>query len=360
MYVLNMTPLASANSIIFPSQLNFECTSCGKCCRSSFEIPIKAHTVAKIQRSDPYRKLVREGYQPLRVLAESFHFLDYREDGTCHFLDSDQLCGLHKSHDPTYKPVICRLYPFNLVPTPDGWYASVLFSCPAVISGTGAPLEAHREELANLLTGEEGKLPTLPPVKQHILAHQEETVPWNQYLEWEDKLLDALNPQDPAQSLLKAARDLLPGSPKLQEKVEEFGNLALLYLEDCEDPELFFEQLCRGEKPYSERLQTQLSSFQLRAPSNRLVQEVLSRYLQSLIRGKLLVIGPTLFCRLVLVAVSLSILLGDLEVLAERDGELHFSFPHLEECFDTCETRLVAQSNDLEPYLLELEQELLS
>ena len=56
------------------------------------------------------------------------------DDGSCYFL-KDGLCGIHAEQGLTAKPSVCQLYPLSLVATPDGYYVSLAFTCPAVISG---------------------------------------------------------------------------------------------------------------------------------------------------------------------------------------------------------------------------------
>ena len=100
---------------------------------------------ASLKELESYKSLVKEGYQPLKVLDEDYELARLPDLG-CHFLE-DSLCRIHGEAGPGAKPTVCQLYPFQLVRSPGGYYISLAFSCPAVISGTGEELSKHREGL---------------------------------------------------------------------------------------------------------------------------------------------------------------------------------------------------------------------
>lgn len=361
---------------IFDDQAHFTCTSCGKCCRSGFEIPLQAEKAESIRASEPYLELAREGLEPLHVMAGDYNFLAYDEQGDCFFL-KDNLCRLHQCGGVASKPVICQLYPLNLVKTPDGTFVSTLFSCPAVLAGNGEPLSRQGEALEELLSAHQGKVPHLPPIKEHVLVTGESTVTWPQYLELESRIFEHYSERDPVRYLLRVACLLIAPEPQRVEfgvvppDFEEtldgyFVPLVqemLAYLEqEHGHPEVedFLGCLQCGSEAFSERLGCSLSKFEILRPSSQLESHVVARYVRNQLHGKLLLSGPSLVCRLVLVAAALAILLLDLESRRVADGVPHFSFQHLEEAFEVCEERLVSQSNDLEPLLTEFEEMLLS
>lgn len=319
----------------FPEGAVFSCHSCGKCCRSGFEIPVRSDKAEQIIQSDFHRGLVKEGYQPLEVLAGTYHFLGSDEEGACCYHEGDK-CGLHSRYGAASKPLICQLYPFSLVPTPAGYFVSTLFSCPSVVKGEGVTLDQHQAELLDLI---ERGAPALPEVQEHILVTQQATITWEQYLTIEPSLTRALEDNYPVDVLLRAACLLVEAepakvdfaqSPSMMERAreQEWSHLvALMIGSDRNDVWERAHQVWQRKK-----------SAKLRAQ--------IRRYLESLIAGKLLLTGPSLVCRLLLVSASLGVILWLKGEEEEWDGPALFAL---------LEEQLVAQSNELEEELHQLE-----
>jgi hypothetical protein len=310
---------------------------------------------------------VREGYQPLTVLSEESHFLGYDTAGRCFFLENN-LCRLHKDHGLTHKPAICQLYPFNLVDTPAGLFVSLLFSCPSVLEGVGQLTTEHESGLEQLLKTPEGKVPQLPRIRQHILVTEYFTMTWECYLIIERQMLQSFDPNDPISCLIDWACQLVrPGLEQLDQKAPSgwldavkhqdmplMASSVLVFLEDELDPEEaegFLEQLREGMEPYSTRLQRPMPMVEVLRPGGELEREILARYVLNQIHGKLLLGGPSLVCRLLLVACALTVVLYDV-----RLGGQTASIDDLKRAFQVCEERLVAQSNDLEAAFQEFEE----
>lgn len=354
----------------FQPGTHFTCTSCGKCCRSSFQIPVEESTAKKIRASSTYRTMVKAGYYPLQVV-EGGTLLNYDESGACYFHQND-LCRLHSEHGLLHKPTICQMYPFNAVPTSDGIYVSLLYSCPAVVAEEGPPVESHAEELRGLFRSPMENLPMLPPVRRHILVTSRSTVTWSQYLELEARFSRSFEASDPVRFLFYSACRLVRPDPEkaefqaaqhdrndfFEELFEPFVWQIATYLEEIAghaDLDAFFESFQRGAPTFSQRLDSELPSFEILTPFKKSDRRAVARYVSNLVHGKRLVIGPSLVCRLLLLAAALAILLFELR-FRRRRGE-----PDALECaFEVCEERIVSQCNDLEPLLLEVEEILLS
>lgn len=365
-----------STQFVFQPDTYFTCTSCGKCCRSGFEIPVQADKARLIKTSEPYQKLNKAGYQPLEVVSGQVHLLSYNESGACHFHQDDR-CALHAAHGLEYKPVICQMYPFNFVPTPDGVFVSTLFSCPAVLAGLGEPVQQQEPDLQALWNQHKEKVPAFPPIRKHILVTAESTVTWPQYLELERLFLNAYRDHDPVRFLFNSACRLVRPDPEntrfkkaLKDKNELFESLfepfvwqVLCYLEEREaHPNLdeFFECLQLGSPAYSQRLGMEIPPFEISKPDSQLESLAITRYVLNQWHGKLLLIGPSMVSRLVLVAAAMAVVLFDLKVLKEAEGVRHFSYDALELAFEVCEEKIVSQSNDLEPLLVEIEEIMLS
>lgn len=322
----------------FPQGAVFSCHSCGKCCRSGFEIPVRADRAEEIQKTEFHQDLVRQGYRPLEVLAGSYHFLGSKPEGECCYHETDR-CGLHARYGADSKPLICQLYPFNVVPTPAGYYVSTLFSCPSVAGGQGVPLEQHEDELQALLTR---GAPTLPEVREHILVTEWITITWEQYLAMEPSLLEQLESSHPVESLLNTACllavpepatvNLATQSPRTERTLnQEWATLVSLMIEH--DPGEVWQD-----------------SFEVWSdPGAREIRRTVQRYLLNLVEGKLLLTGPSMVCRLLLVSASIGVLLSLWRAMESPDTN---------ELFAMLEEQLVAQSNELEEELQGLESSL--
>ena len=138
--------------------------------------------------------------------------LDRAEDGGCYFLE-DGLCGIHAEQGLAAKPSVCQLYPFSLVATPEGYYVSLAFTCPAVISGSGNPIEEQRESLRATVEGAPHFFPPgLQPGSQVTLT-AETTICFDQYRQLEDTLLKSFGDgRNLVGVLLGAAASVMDGS----------------------------------------------------------------------------------------------------------------------------------------------------
>lgn len=148
-----MTPLAAS----------FQCTSCGDCCRRDWRIHVDARVhraisdaLLRFQPGPGVRTISPfTAFSPLPAQApetQSVMVINKGLDGACVFLDSDNLCYLHKHFGPALKPQTCRTYPFRPVLRPGAVYAPAALSC-GVLS----------ERLGEMTTSTPGLLATDQP-----------------------------------------------------------------------------------------------------------------------------------------------------------------------------------------------------
>jgi len=76
-------------------------------------------------------------------------------------LTEDNLCRIHRDLGEAAKPLVCRLFPFQLVPLEAFVYVTLRQYCPSAVADNGRPLAEHLQYIARL--AEEGKL-TLRPI----------------------------------------------------------------------------------------------------------------------------------------------------------------------------------------------------
>lgn len=133
----------------------WSCHSCGLCCRT-----LVGHLL-----DDERLRLEQQGWADELGVAPTVrvgrgYVLNKRPDGACVFLDADNRCRIHAKLGEEAKPLACRIFPFSVRPTGDGWQASLRFDCPSVIESKGAPIGRHRQHLQALTAAMGGADPT--------------------------------------------------------------------------------------------------------------------------------------------------------------------------------------------------------
>ena len=137
-------------SLKFFQNQYFSCINCGKCC-GPWDVPVTQDEKDKIE------KLALPGYTP----EENRYFLKSgksrgiyfirKKENHCVFLDSDNLCLIHKHHGEKAKPLACRTYPFDIFNWQDGiTSASFRYDCPAVRSQSGKKISAFAQDISSI------------------------------------------------------------------------------------------------------------------------------------------------------------------------------------------------------------------
>ncbi len=159
-----------------PVLQNWDCHSCGDCCRS-YAVPATA---------DERRRIEGQGWEslpdfqgvPFFVKRGGEFYLNHRADGGCVFLGTDNLCRIHGKFGSAAKPLACRIYPFLLVPAGDHWNLGLRLACPSAAENKGRGLNAQlgdAREYATFFesTAAKGAIESPPPP-----LHGSQVVPW--------------------------------------------------------------------------------------------------------------------------------------------------------------------------------------
>jgi lysine-N-methylase len=144
---------------------HWDCHGCGVCCRGT------TFTLSE----DDIRKLREQRWEEhpefhgvpilarLGLLRRGFR-LAKRPDGCCVFLTAAGRCRIHEEFGFDAKPLVCRMFPFQLVPLEQFAYLTLRRYCPSAAADRGPPLEEHLAAARQL--AEEGGLaaqPAQPP-----------------------------------------------------------------------------------------------------------------------------------------------------------------------------------------------------
>ena len=120
----------------FPTDQNFECSQCGRCCRG-WRIHVDAETARKLKGTPDAKRLEEK---------EGRFFARKDAQDRCSFLTPANQCELHGRA----KPSGCRQFPFRLTRTPDGVFVGASFYCPSIQANQGRPLPEFRAELEEM------------------------------------------------------------------------------------------------------------------------------------------------------------------------------------------------------------------
>lgn len=180
-----------------PQGINYECTSCGKCC-GGWAVPmteddydriseVEWHGVSAVLRQKPlYREL--KNYESKDT---PYTHKIVSETGTCPFL-VDNLCHIHAERGGEFKPAICQLFPYCFSETPSGVYATVSFVSVGAVYNSGKPLLEQRDWLEKKWQDFRRLYPDYKPDWSHTKLAVDTPITWEQYLEIENKLLALL------------------------------------------------------------------------------------------------------------------------------------------------------------------------
>lgn len=135
---------------------HWDCQSCGVCCRRTL-ILLSSADREKIREQrweeDPdYRQqklFVRDSR------AGSGERLAQRADGSCVFLTSAGRCRIHEKFDAEAKPLVCRVFPLQLVPREKNAILTLRRACPSAALDEGRSLTEHLPEIKRLVAADE-------------------------------------------------------------------------------------------------------------------------------------------------------------------------------------------------------------
>jgi lysine-N-methylase len=147
-----------------PIAEQWDCHGCGRCCHQTI-ISLSADDRAKLLAQQWDENADYRGQRVMRRgLLGGGYTLAKRNDGACVFLLPDGRCRIHAEFGAEAKPLVCRMFPFQVVPLEKHANLGLRRSCPSAAANRGRPVREHLGEVRRL--AEEGGLagrPSLPP-----------------------------------------------------------------------------------------------------------------------------------------------------------------------------------------------------
>ena len=132
---------------------NYDCVRCAKGCGVPWRIHVDPYSERKVSGTALELRVIEQHGASFVNNPEGSTLVARRPDGNCVFLGSDRLCTIHGELGVDAKPMGCREFPFLIRPTPDGISVGVSFFCTAVQRNQGRPLEAHADEVREIMKG---------------------------------------------------------------------------------------------------------------------------------------------------------------------------------------------------------------
>ena len=149
-----------------PLAERWDCHQCGICCYGSIvrlsELDRQRLKEQGWDQHPDYRGIqtvVREGW-----FSSQYH-LAQRDDGSCVFLMPDGLCRIHKEFGFEAKPLLCQMFPRQIIPLGDKAVLTIRRACPSAVQDLGRLAEEHLPDVRRL--ADEGHLldkPTAAPM----------------------------------------------------------------------------------------------------------------------------------------------------------------------------------------------------
>lgn len=137
--------------VIDPS-VKFSCSACALCCQQPWHTTIEPEKLPAIDALDwgaEFPALAGKAlYRTVRENGKAVHHLAKGEGTRCIFLDTDNLCIIHKKLGFDAKPHMCKQFPFIPARAWDADYVSANYGCKAVQEQSGRPMTEQAEEVA--------------------------------------------------------------------------------------------------------------------------------------------------------------------------------------------------------------------
>ena len=107
----------------------WSCHQCGVCCRGSI-VPLSADDVERLAVQNWHERPEFKHVATTTAYPGGGRQLAKRPDGACVFLEEDGLCRIHKELGFEAKPLICRMFPLQLIPHEKQAVLTLRRACP--------------------------------------------------------------------------------------------------------------------------------------------------------------------------------------------------------------------------------------
>ncbi|GAB6167361.1 hypothetical protein JCM19992_33610 [Thermostilla marina] len=157
----------------------WDCRGCGICCRSVI-IKLSDEEYRRI-RDQHWEEDPRFRGKKLFVRMSLFppvYRLAHRSDGFCVFLNDEKRCSIHAKFGAEAKPLLCRMFPYQVVPLERFAYLTVRRNCPSAALQEGPTLAEQESEWRPMVKTDRlrPRPKQVPPLTRHY------RVSWRRFL----------------------------------------------------------------------------------------------------------------------------------------------------------------------------------
>lgn len=358
--------------VILALSEQFSCNQCGKCCITPWRVKVDPDRAERLSRAEATAEVLRAGYQPLRLVEDRIE-VGRRQDGSCVFLTAEG-CSVHRESGPFAKPSVCQLYPLSVVNSPDGYYLSLVFSCPSVVQGGGRDLSAQLDDMRETLERSEfydGQRVD----RTEVALTERRAMSWREWCRLEPTVSAILEEFGPVKGGVRLVASLMSyirleeteWDPRRLERedlkmvAERFPVYAAATVALLEGASEHSGQmrvaydLLAGEVIPSRLLGGELPTFVLRGPLDERTEQTLIRFVSNYVLGKRILLDGSVMSRLLALSVSVAVLhlYHENKTESTEPGGLAW-------CFDIIETALLGHSDTAMNLFREFESQLLT
>lgn len=195
-----------------PQGMAYTCHNSGVCCNVFDSIPVDEAAQDAISGMDQGRLNHVAGNDADQIVTvetpeSQSPVLARKACGSCIMLTEDHLCAIHKIMGEEAKPQACQDFPWRYVETPGGIYVGLSFVCPSVRDNRGQLVTAQ-EESVRLKYSRAASVRKAP---DEIMLNSHRALSWEDYLAFEQGLLDLMSLEDEPLSVRLIACCMLPG-----------------------------------------------------------------------------------------------------------------------------------------------------
>jgi len=164
---------------LLPVTEYWDCHGCGICCRHVI-IPLSPEEYARIRNQGWEQDTELAGRRLFVRMSfwKSQYRLAHRPDGYCVFLSPQGHCRIHERFGAEAKPLVCRMFPYQLVALDRFAYLTLRHNCPSVISQHGRSLAEQEDSWRPLVETDRFRMRAIPPPPLTATYRGN----WNQFL----------------------------------------------------------------------------------------------------------------------------------------------------------------------------------
>ena len=146
---------------LLPIAEAWDCHGCGRCCRGTI-IRLNEGDQARLrdQHWEQHPDFCGQKIIVRHRLRQPQYSLAKRKDGRCIFLEADGLCRIHREFGLAAKPLVCQMFPFQLVPLDDHAALTLRRFCPSAAANQGRNIAEYLDDARRM--AEQGGLAAAP------------------------------------------------------------------------------------------------------------------------------------------------------------------------------------------------------